>query len=411
MKKQNYKINYSYKNTTHDHVELWFSKPKEANTQQHITIDSNIEPEKITEYRFLNTIWYFNLKPNQKLNISIKYYGSHKDHRFPASITTEEKNFFLRSTKLIPVNEEIKKEAESIVGNAQTDMEKAKMIYLHLTKTYKYSTRFDERGVSHFINRGSGDCGEFAALFASYCRSLGIPTKVLYGTWALKKFSPHSWNEIFIDKEGWIPMDASMGRIKPYYHPLINISTSIYYGAFQNKNKYFGDHEGKRFAFSIEPERELAPAYQDATDYSDLVIKNCVDHKEIAWGFESFDGKAPFLQPIYPRIHSKEKKTSYPMLFGEWKGKHLQWYKNLTYQIKTVSFNFGFALLLMEVINEYIIRDMMLSTILPLLSSPLILLATIMSLIRKEGNVLIYTLGIIYIFAFIGVLATYLGID
>lgn len=404
--KQNFQLNYEYHNTTKERIELWFSKPKESNTQQHISIKSNIDPDMVTEHPFLNSIWYFNLKPDEELKVNIKYYGSGKDENYSETITSAEKEFFLRSTKLIPVNEKIKKEAESIVCNAETELEKARKLYEHIIKKYRYSTRFNERGVFHFLKRRKGDCGEFSALHCAYCRSLGIPAKILYGTWTLNKFSPHSWNEIYIDGQGWVPVDTSVGKLKPYYHPLLNISASIYYGVFQNKNKYFGNHEGKRFAFSIEPERELEPPYDGAKDVSDHAVRNYINNQEFAWGFESIDGRAPFLQPIYPRIYSKVKKTSYKLLFGDWKGKHLEPLKNLTYITKTTSFNIGFILTFISIINDYIIENEWLLNILPLIYSPLILLGTILSIIRKEGNAFIYILGVIFLLNFIGTLDT-----
>lgn len=405
-KRQNFQIHYEYNNTTEDKIELWFSEPKESNTQQNISIERNIEPKKITKYPFLNNIWYFELQPEEKLEVVIKYYGSSRDKNYIDTISTEERNFFLRSTELIPVNEQLQKEAKAIVGEAKTDMDKGKRLYEYIVKNYRYSTKFSKRGVFHFLQSKKGDCGEFGALYCSYCRALGIPARMLYATWALKKFSPHAWSEIYIDGKGWIPVDPSTGRLKLYFHPLYNLSTSIYYGTFQNKNKYFGDHEGKRFAFSIEPERLLNPAYHDAKEYPDTLIKECFANKEIAWGYESINGKAPFLQPIYSRIHSKVKKIPYKLLFGDWKGKHLQPSKNLTYKTKITSFNIGFIIVFMGLINEYMIQNEWLFNLLPLIYTSLILLGTVLSLIRKEGNTFIYILGVLFLFNFIGMLTT-----
>ncbi|WAA08795.1 transglutaminase-like domain-containing protein [Fervidibacillus albus] len=409
--KPNFQICYKYRNTTDDDIELWFSKPKECRTQMNISIQSNMDPENTNEHPFLNSLWYFNLKPKEKLKVVIQYHGSLVNQYNIDELSEEEKKFFLRSTKLVPINEEIKRKAEIIIGDAQTDLEKAEKIFKHITRTYKYSTRFNARGVYNFLNKRKGDCGEFAALFCSYCRSIGIPARILYGTWTLKKFSPHSWTEIYLDGQGWIPVDPSMGRIKLYYHPLLYISTSIYYGAFSNKNRYFGNHEGKRFAFSIDPERELIPNYKDVVNIPPQALRNNINERAIAWGFESFDGNAPFLQPVYIKIHSKNIKVTNKLLFGNWKGKYLQWYDNLTYIIKTGSFTLGFVLIYFEIINEYFTQQQLISLILPLFSTPLILMGTFLSFIRKETNFLINILGINFLFYFIGLLGSYLGIN
>lgn len=404
MNKRNFRLHYHYRNTTKKDIEIWFSEPKESSTQQNIITKPNIKPDNVTEHPFLNNLWYFNLKPGQKLNVVIDYKGSRRDKSYKASVTGEEKNFFLRSTNLIPVSEEIKKEAEAIVKGVDTDIEKAKKIFLYITKKYKYTSRFSGRGVADFKARKKGDCGEFGALFCSYCRAINIPARMLYGTWTLKKFSPHAWSEVYIENEGWIPVDPSMGRIKLYFHPFVNISSAILYGVFPNKKKYFGDHEGKRLAFSIDPERLLTPQYIDNNENIQDVNKECVAGKEIAWGYESIKGKAPFLQPIYPKLHSIETPTPIKLLFGDWSGKHTSFLKNLTYKVKLASFQIGFSVLIIEIINEYIFKDEMLFNLLPLLSFPLILIGTILSILRNEGNLLIYVLGFLLTLSFIGII-------
>lgn len=403
MSEQNFQLKYQYQNTTKKEVEIWFSEPRKSSTQQNITTKPNIKPTKITEHPFLNTLWYFNLKPGQKLNVIINYKGSRRDKNFNTDTTLEEKNYFLRSTNLIPITEEIEEEAEAIVEGAHTDIEKAKKIFQYVVKKYRYSTHFSERGIDAFKTTKKGDCGEFGAIFCSYCRAVNIPARMLYGTWTLKKFSPHAWSEIYIENEGWIPVDPSMGRIKFYFHPLINISSAILYGVFPNKEKYFGNHEGKRIAFSIDPERLLSPQYTDSSDeILRSVNKECIAGKEIAWGYESFEGTAPFLQPIYPKLHSVVSPTPIKLLFGEWSGKHTSILKNATYKAKLSSFQIGFSVLLLEIINEYTFKNEMILTTLPLFSYSFILLGTILSIFRNEGNLLIYVLGILLTLSFIG---------
>jgi len=406
LSNHNFQVTYWYENTTKANIELWLSKPMESSTQRNIEVIPTIQPARVTDDSFLNTIWYFNLKPEEKLEVIFRYSGSKQGEKSPKEISKEERQFFLRSTNLIPVNAKVKEQALAIIGDAKTDLDKAKKLYTYITKKFSYSTHFNERGVFSFIKRKKGDCGEFAALFCAYCRALNIPAKILYGTWTLKKFSPHSWSEIYIEGKGWIPVDPSMGRMKLYYHPFTNLTSAIYYGALPNKNQYFGSHEGKRFAFSVEPERFLEPPFEDSTDYFDTVEKSCIAGKEIAWGYESIEGKAPFLQPIYPKIHSKMKKTSYKLLFGNWSGKHLGFFNHLSYKIKTTSFSIGFVILYLELINRHLIDHSTLSYVLPFFSIPLILVGTIFSLLRKEGNALIYVLGLLFALSFLNLIST-----
>lgn len=401
-RQQSFQINYEYENTTDDIIELWFSEPRDNSTQKNISLQANMEPKEITKHEYVNNIWYFELQPKEKLEINIRYTGSKKEIGHLEQISEDERNFFLRSTELIPVNKQLQEEAQKIVGDVETDMAKAKKLYRYVVDNYKYTTRFNERGIFHFQNRKKGDCGEFGALYCSLCRALGIPARMLYGTWSLKKFSPHAWCEIYIDGQGWIPVDPSTGRLKFFYHPLLNLSVSIYYGVLSNKDNYFGEHEGKRFAFSVEPERLLTPAYQDSPDYSNSVIKQCFAKREMAWGYESLNGKAPFLQPIYVRIHDQISKTPYKLLFGDWKGKPLQPMENSTYKLKLISFNIAFILIYISIFNEFFIKNEWLLKWLPVTFSFLILLGSVLSIIRKEANMIIYVLAVVFVFSFLG---------
>ncbi|MGE7924281.1 hypothetical protein ACQKND_13945 [Viridibacillus arvi] len=128
-------------------------------------------------------------------------------------------------------------------------------------------------------------------------------------------------------------------------------------------------------------------------EYSQDVTKECIDGKEIAWGYESIEGKAPFLQPIYPKLHSKEAQTSIKVLFGEWTGQHTSILKNLSYKVKLASFNIGFLLIILEMMNDFVLKNEMLLNLLPLLAYPFLLLGTILSIVRNEGNLLLYVLG------------------
>ncbi|MGE7924279.1 hypothetical protein ACQKND_13935 [Viridibacillus arvi] len=98
MRKQNFKLKYQYQNMTNGNIEVWFSEPKESSTQQYITTEPNLKPEKISEHAFLNNLWYYNLDPGQKIEITIDYQGSRRDKTYTSNITKEEKEFFLRKS-------------------------------------------------------------------------------------------------------------------------------------------------------------------------------------------------------------------------------------------------------------------------------------------------------------------------
>src|SRR5690625_6873176 len=97
----------------------------------------------------------------------------------------------------------------------------------------------------------------------------------------------------------------------------------------------------------------------------------------MAWGYELLNGKAPFLQPIYVRIHDQISKTPYKLLFGDWKGKPLQPVENSTYKLKLISYNIAFVLIYISIFNEFFIKNEWLLKSLPLTFSFLILLGSV----------------------------------
>src|SRR5699024_8015375 len=104
-----------------------------------------MDPKEITKHEYVNNIWYFELHPKEKLEIYIRYFGSKKEIGHLEPISEDERNFFLRSTELIPVNKQLQEDAQRIVGDTETDIDKAKKIYRYVVDNYKYTTKFNEK--------------------------------------------------------------------------------------------------------------------------------------------------------------------------------------------------------------------------------------------------------------------------
>jgi transglutaminase-like putative cysteine protease len=83
----------------------------------------------------------------------------------------------------------------------------------------------DSQGVLETLDSGRGDCTEFADLFTTLARSIGIPTQTVFGivyeAGELPKMAFHAWNEIQINEKlleidpTWqqIPADGSHIRL------------------------------------------------------------------------------------------------------------------------------------------------------------------------------------------------------
>ncbi|MBM3237140.1 transglutaminase domain-containing protein [Candidatus Poribacteria bacterium] len=59
----------------------------------------------------------------------------------------------------------------------------------------------------------AGECGAHSLLLAAFCRAVGIPARVVWGCMYAPNFGgcfgQHAWNEIYMGKAGWIPVDAT----------------------------------------------------------------------------------------------------------------------------------------------------------------------------------------------------------
>jgi hypothetical protein len=59
----------------------------------------------------------------------------------------------------------------------------------------------------------AGECGGHSVLLAAFCRSVGIPARVVWGITYVPSqggmFGQHGWNEIYMGAAGWVPVDAT----------------------------------------------------------------------------------------------------------------------------------------------------------------------------------------------------------
>ena len=63
----------------------------------------------------------------------------------------------------------------------------------------------------------AGECGAHSFLTAAFCRSVGIPARVVWGAMYAPSrggvFGQHAWNEVYMGDAGWIPIDATANEV------------------------------------------------------------------------------------------------------------------------------------------------------------------------------------------------------
>lgn len=296
----------------------------------------------MTQIQTGEELGFFILEKNQRLhlNYDVESYSTKREKKW---LTASERSYYLRDTILSPIRNEIKKLAESLTNSIRDKKEKARELFYYIVDNYKYVYPPSSRGALSFLECRKGDCGEFSFLYTALCRSIGIPARTIMGSWSYGKMNGHAWNEIFIEDEGWIPVDTRMGNIQKN-------KWSKFFGSYVKTlpwTRYFGETEGQRVVFSKDTEIELIPPYSNNENELISLEPLYINNKPFYWGFQSLNGKAPYLQPIYIEFENiDEFKLPHNVsdFFGFWQVKEKGLYRNLLY-LRNISFAIGVGLL------------------------------------------------------------------
>ncbi len=78
-----------------------------------------------------------------------------------------------------------------------------------LSSDVRYGGKMGSRDpVAAVLARGYGQCFDKTDVFIASCRALGIPARLVAG-WVPPLGAGHVWAEVFLEGEGWIPVDAT----------------------------------------------------------------------------------------------------------------------------------------------------------------------------------------------------------
>ncbi len=106
--------------------------------------------------------------------------------------------------------------AASLTEGVEDPLEKAKRFYDYITLRMKYSFMPAYFGMENIAENCAksftGDCGVFALLFLTLCRSVGIPACWQSGLTAEPDFcGAHDWVRFYVEPYGWLYADPSYG--------------------------------------------------------------------------------------------------------------------------------------------------------------------------------------------------------
>lgn len=221
---------------------------------------------------------------------------------------------FLRATPMVPTGGEIAESARQVLSAREAEddpLERARAFFDELVEGgFRYVYPPAERGAAAMLRDRRGDCGEFSSLFAAWCRSAGIPARIVYGTWAHGRMSAHAWNEFWLDGVGWVPVDAGLGWAMRHRR-----WNWLGQGLPLRPEAYFTRLDGARIGFSYGPDVEPTPVFEPVSVEGGTVLR--IAGRELRWGIETLGGRLPYLQPAYPRFTSTPGRRQ--DLLGRWR--------------------------------------------------------------------------------------------
>jgi len=245
---------------------LYVARQKEYPNQREVEyISINPPPDQIISKDIDGNIiefWDLSDKIEEGKDITITRHFKFKAYETsfkinPAKIKEYDTNdpvykYYTRTQEFAELTPEIIKLANDIIGNEKNPYLQAKAIYTWCVNNIVYVYP-PNRGIRFSLPRKTGDCGEYSLIFVSLCRAVGIPARIANGHWACKaKMNYHVWNEFYLPGYGWIPADATDGRINRDSPGKLAGNGDVYY--------YLGNLDSGRFISSKGTSIQLYPS-------------------------------------------------------------------------------------------------------------------------------------------------------
>ena len=221
---------------------------------------------RVVRYRQGNEDAYFVLRGPQlrkPSEIRIRFHVLRREHttRLPATDPPpiNVKNnpalaFYLRPVRMIPLNGIIGWLSAETTRGVTDPLVKAHKIYEYVIAHMRYDksgTGWGRGDAVWACSSHRGNCTDFHSLFIGMARAAGIPARFRIG-FPLPEGEHqgeipgyHCWAEFYLNKVGWVPIDASQAWLVP-----------------SRNNFYFGNLGPDRVMFTMGRDLRLGPAQQ-----------------------------------------------------------------------------------------------------------------------------------------------------
>lgn len=194
------------------------------------TISADLEVAKPYDFADMNTLFQ-DMKPieekGNKLFCEIVLYPNAEYPLVPTLYPIPKEDYdpevqkYLEPTRRVDPYPEMEEEVREIVKDCHTDVEVIQKLLSWFRSTkFQKRTRYGRasfrgdiswKGSVLYKKRVLETCATHAILFATLCRAVGIPVKIVASVPLLSGWTDaHQWNEVYINNH-WVPVDANGG--------------------------------------------------------------------------------------------------------------------------------------------------------------------------------------------------------
>lgn len=249
-------------------LRVWVPLPYEDSYQSisglRIQAPVPYEMRRETEYR--DRYAYFDVGGDHlktPFDVDVTFHATRREHRVSlqpvsdskAEVASVEITHFLQPDRLVPIDGQIGELSQQQTAGAKDSVEKAHRIYDYVVATMHYDHDGSGWGRGDAVwacNAKHGNCTDFHSLFIGMARAAGIPARFEIGfplpananDGAISGY--HCWAEFYVDKIGWIPIDASEAWKNP-----------------AKRDYFFGATDANRVMFSLGRDIRLSPPQAD----------------------------------------------------------------------------------------------------------------------------------------------------
>lgn len=176
----------------------------------------------------------------------------------------EEFKQYLKSTNLGPTEGKVKEYAIKITKGKKTTLAKARAIYDWIVENMYRDPDIKGCGfgeVERLLETRGGKCGDIHSVFVALARSVGVPSREIFGIRIPKgkegdmTKTQHCWAEFYMPGYGWVPVDPSDVRkamLEKKITDTKDVKDLIEY--------FFGAVEENRIAYQTGRDITLSPA-------------------------------------------------------------------------------------------------------------------------------------------------------